>query len=256
MSVWLDGIGLESVDSTIKIKSVLIGATDTSEITSSNAKYSGVRYLGKMEGTRAIKVSFKILAGDPSKRESILNDVLDWARGTRFEVASRPNQYINVRCTDYPSLEWVRDYASKDITITFTAYDPDFKAVEPTIVNVTTTAGVEATATVIPPGTQDIAFLEAEIKNNGATTMNTATLSVGGRSFVFAALGLAAGKTLVIARDIDCRLAMTIEDVSVLDKRTAASDDDLILIQREANTVSITTANACAVKLSARGQYR
>jgi hypothetical protein len=109
---------------------------------------------------------------------------------------------------------------------------------------------------MVPPGTQDIAFLEAEITNSGGTTMNTATLSVGGRSFVFAALGLAAGKTLIIAYDADHRLTMTIDDVSVLDKRTSASEDDLILIQRETNTVSVTTANVCAVKLTARGQYR
>jgi len=173
-----------------------------------------------------------------------------------LEVSTRPDQYINIRCTEFPSIEFVRDYASKDITITFTAYDPDFKAAQATTENVNTSAGVAASVTIVPPGTQDITFLEAEIKNNGATVMNTATLSVNGRTFVFASLGLAAGKTLIIARDIDCRLLMTIDDVSVMDKRTAASDDDLILNQREANIVSITTANACAVKLSARGQYR
>jgi hypothetical protein len=140
--------------------------------------------------------------------------------------------------------------------IGFTAFDPDFKAKYPTIVSLATAAGVTASASIAPPGTQAITFLEAEIRNDGATTMNTASISVNGRTFAFTGLGLAAGKTLIIARNAQCRLTMAIDGLSVLDKRTAASDDDLILMQRVPNTVSVLNANACAVKLIARGQYR
>ena len=252
----MDGEGFEDINPTIRVKSVLIGATEVTQITSAAAKYSGVRYLGQREETRSIRILFKILDIDPVRREAILCDILDWARGVKLEAVQRPDQYINVYCTEFPSQEMARDYADNELAITFTAYDPDFKSIQPTVVNTTTVAATPKDVTIIPPGTQDITFLEAEITNSGSTTMNTATIAVNGRTFAFSALGLAAGKVLVIARDVDCRLTMTIDSVSVMGKRTDASDDDLVLIQRAANTVTLTTANDCAVKLSARGQYR
>ncbi|NLI20782.1 MAG: hypothetical protein GX418_04460 [Clostridiales bacterium] len=256
MSVWLDGVALESIDPAIRLKGVLIGAVETTEITSQYAKYGGLRYLGQTENSRKVKITFKGLDSDPARREQALCGVLDWARGTRLELLQRPEQYLTVRCTGGPSLELVRDYAAKDITVQFTAFDPDFKAKYPTVATLSAAAGAAATATLTPPGTQDITFLEAEVRNDGETAMNALTLSVGGRSFAYTGLGLAAGKTLLIARDGDGRLTMTADGVSVLDKRTPESDDDLILLQRQMNTVTVLAERACAVKLLARGQYR
>jgi len=257
MSLYLDGIALENLSDAIKVKSVDASAASVTAATAENAKYSGLRYLGLREGCRVVKISFKILATDPQEREQVVCDVLDWARGTKLEIPQRPDQYLNVRCTEYPDLELVRDYANKDIKITFTAYDPDWKACAATLVPLNTSAGVEVSATLSPPGTQDITFLEFEITNNGAAAMEAASVSVNGRTFAFAGLALAAGDTLTVSYDGDRLLKMaTGSGADKLQCRTAGSDDDLTLLQRQANTVTVTTGEDCAVKLMARGQYR
>ncbi len=257
MSLYLDGIALENLSDAIKVKSVDAGAASVTAATAENAKYSGLRYLGLREGSRTVKISFKILATDPQERERIVCDVQDWARGTKLEIPQRPDQYLNVRCTEYPDLELVRDYANKDIKIAFTAYDPDWKARDATMASLGTSAGVEATATLSPPGTQDITFLEFEITNNGAAAMGTAIVSVNGRTFAFAGLALAAGEMLTVSYDGDHRLKMeTDSGANRLQCRTDDSDDDLTLIQRQANTITVTTGEDCTVKLMARGQYR
>jgi hypothetical protein len=68
-------------------------------------------------------------------------------------------------------------------------------------------------------------------------------------------LSLAAGKTAVIAYTDDDLLVIREDGESALDKRTADSDDDLIAITREMNTISITADQDVQAVFSARGRY-
>lgn len=256
MSVWLDGMGLEDISPRVKIKTIEPGAPAMTLKTADNAKYSGVRFLMQKEGSRTVKITFRILEADEQRRENIFSDILAWAHGSRLELADRPGLYLPVLCTAFPVMKNQRDY-SADLTMNFTAFNPAWRAMVPTTTTLKTTAGVSASAYIQPPGTEDATFLEFEVKNTSSGTMNTAAVTVNGRSFSFTGLGLASGGTLAVKYDDDGLLSIvTLGGVSKLHCRTAQSDDDLLLYQCKPNKVAVTTATVADVKLIGRGRYR
>ncbi len=265
MSVWLDGAGLEDISPRVKIKSIEPGVPALTLKTADNAKYGGVRFLSQKEGGRTVKITFHVLEANAERRRRVLEDVTAWALGApgsgpghaaRLEIADEPDKYLGVRCTAFPSLDVRRDYV-EDASVTFTAFDPSWKALHPTTASLKTTAGRAGSAYLTPPGTADTAFLEFEIKSIAAGAMNTAAVTVNGRSFSFAGLALAAGGTLAVRYDDDGRLSIaTLDGMSKLHCRTAQSDDDLLLYQRKPNKVTVTTQTAAEVKLIGRGRYR
>lgn len=256
MSVWLDGMGLEDISPRVKIKTIEPGVPAMTLKTADNAKYSGVRFLMQKEGSRTVKITFRVLEADEQRRENILADILTWTRGSRLELTDRPGLYLPVLCTALPMMKNQRDYTT-DLTMTFTAFNPAWRAMVPTTTTLKTTSGVSASAFIQPTGTEDATFLEFEIKNTSSVTMNTASVAANGRSFAFSGLGLVSGETLAVRYDDDGLLSITtLGGVSKLHCRTAQSDDDLLLYQRKPNKVTVTTATVADVKLIGRGRYR
>ncbi len=256
MSIWLDGMGLEDISPRVKIKTIEPGVPAMTLKTADNAKYGGVRFLMQKEGARTVKIVFRVLEANAERRENILADINAWARGKHMELADRPGLYLPVLCTAFPTMKNQRDY-SADITMTFTAFNPAWRATVPETVTVKTEAGKSAFAYLQPSGTEDATFLEFEIKNTSTGIMNTATVTVNGRSFAFAGLGLVAGGTVAASYDDAGLLSIaTLGGMTKLHCRTAQSNDDLLLYQRQPNKVTVITAVAADVKLIGRGRYR
>ncbi len=273
MSVWLDGAGLEDLSPRIKIKQIEPGACALSQTTAEDAKYSGARFLAQREGARTVKVVFRVLEKDGVRRRQILDDIVAWARGSagagdgpatpgvsgarcsRLEIADEPDKYLPVRCTALPYMRVQQNYA-EDLSVTFTAFRPGWRATVPETVTLQTKAGTPAVAFVNPAGTEELTFLEFELVNRGPGAMQTATVTVNGRWFAFTGLGLAPGKALTASYDLDERLSLSAGGASAMDRRSAQSADDLLLWQRRPNKVTVTTASPADVKLIGRGRYR
>ncbi len=253
--VYLNGQSLNSVYEAVYIIDVQENAPKLRVEAGDNAKYDGLRFLGRAVQTRTVTVIFAVRERNMARRAEIIDAVLDWVADGTLQVNYRPNQQLRVKYTDMPAggsaLQW-----ADAVSVGFTAYDPYWEAVEPTTASLSTSGGTAKKTTLQPVGTADTTFLEFDIKNAGAGTMNTATISVNGRSFSFTSLGLAVGQTLSVAYDQDGYLLIRIGNASAMNKRTGTSDDDLILYQRKPNEVTVTTGAASSVTLKATGRYR
>lgn len=254
--LWLNGIGLESLDPKVKLLNVVEQSPKISVKTTENAKYDGLRRLSRNRTTLSIRVDLTIRDRNYYRRREIFDDVLAWlGDGGLLEAGYRDGQSIRVEVADYPNLSSIKDFANS-CSVLFTAYDPGWRAITPTKATLTTITGTAQKVTIQPPGTEATTFLEFDIKNTGSSVMDTATVSVNGRSLAFTSLGLSAGATLNVAYDADGFLSMRIGTTNVFSKRTAASADDLVVYQRKINEVTVVTATAASVTLKATGRYR
>lgn len=251
----LNGIELESLDGGIKLLDIAESSPQLTTQTADNTKYDGLRLIESKKTQRTIRADFTIRHRGKARRREALDEVLAWlGSGGTLEIDNRDGLQLEVAVTELPSLGSVRDYM-RACSITFTAYDPYWVNALHTKAALTLAANAQGKTTLSPYGTAEMTFLEFDIKNTGASTMNTATVTANGRSFSFAALGLAAGKTLNVFYSAQGYLNMTDGGASVVGKRTAASADDLILYQRKANEIKVTTSTASNVTLKCKGRW-
>lgn len=252
--VRLNGIGLDTLDPRIRVTNVEEEAPKIKITTNTKAKYDGLRVLRRERNSRAILVRFVLWERDKTQRTALLCRVMEWADpGGMLTLGSRSDMQIGVVCDRLP------DFSGRDRTdemeVGFTAYDPYWRGCDPVTVSLDTTAGTAATVTLRPSGTARETFLEFDIKNTGTAAMASANVSVNGMAFALSGLGLNAGQLLTVSYDSNGFLAMGIGGGSVMDKRSAASADDLVLRQRADNPVSVTTSQPARVTLRAWEQW-
>ena len=196
-----------------------------------------------------ITITFMIKEADRAKRQQVIQCVNGWAKSGWLTLSTRPGLRLYVHCTqpvNHTAFTW-----SDDLSLTFTAYDESYWQ---SVLPVTATAsGTAATLHLNPGGTRPCC-LEARITST-SSTVNAVTLTVNGRVFAFERLALAKNKTLVIGYDERHLLYATVDGVSKLSCRTAASADDLWLEPSADNSVRFTAGAACSVTLSAKGEY-
>lgn len=87
-----------------------------------------------------------------------------------------------------------------------------------------------------------------------AATLQNISVGVNGDTITLGALNAAAGSVLLFDRTDGDLLKVTLNGAGVLNHRTAASADDLIL-RPGANTAAWSASVACAVTFSGRGRF-
>ena len=248
----IDGQGLQDIDPTIFITDIQETAPKIRAQTASNALYDGLRLTRMQRQSIAVSVTFAVREYDTARRKAVAQKACEWARDGWLTISDRPGQRLWVICDKLPvitsSLKW-----TDTLTIGFTAYAlPYWQEAHPATAVYT---GANGSAVVTPSGNRDC-YLEAEIIASGGT-VDTLTIAANGRRYMFEGLGLANGQTLSIGySDADHLQYMRIGDASVLSKRTASSDDDLLLHPRRQNTVTISANAAVRATIKARGVWR
>lgn len=249
-----DGIPLASVSASIGILDIQEKPPTIQTVTASRTKADGLRRLYKKKTVRVIAVEFDIFEQDPVLRREILNDVLLWADGKEDKWLSfdyNGNRHLVATCTKYP--EYSAKDPSKSLKMEFTSYDPYWSDDQPTTLSFTTAANTRYTGSVIVGGSAKNCPLCFEVANVGTVSMNSVNVTAGSASITLSGLALAVGAKLVVGYDDDGLMYMRIGSTSVLNKRTDASSDELILEQRAVNTVTVLTSTKANVKLMARG---
>lgn len=245
----LNGVDMLSLDPRLYIEDIEETIKFTAE-TGKRAAYG--QTLTGIPGRDSVTVSvtFKIKERDRTSRQSVIQLVNGWAKSGWLTINTRPYQRLYVTCTqpaNYKVFSW-----SEDMTVAFTAYDEAYwQDAVPARVSL---SGTDASVSVTPRGTR-ACCLQAEITNASGGTVNTLSLAANNSQMAFEGLALAAGKTLVIAYDERHLLTATVDGVSKLSCRTAASADDLWIDPRKANPVRFVAARACSVSLILRGEY-
>ena len=250
---WLNKKSLSAIDPSIYILDIAYESPrfilDMVDKPGKDGKY----FTGRNARSSSVVIPFEIREQDTARRQDVCRRVQAWAMGGGIlTTRDRRDQRLRVICED-PSavssaLKW-----TQPIKITLTAYEQPFWEDEHP--RSATVSGTSANKSLYVPGFGAQTRVEASAKNSSGSTINALTLKAGGTTMSFEGLGLADGETLDIDYDENGLLRIRVGEVSKMSCRTAASDDDLMLITGESGVVSVSADASVTAVFRARGLY-
>lgn len=249
----LNGNQLDELYERIVIRGIELGAQEGSIDAVNLLGGAGQRILRTHAETLSVTVKWamNVPKSDLITRRRIYEDVCKWAKQKGWlTVNFMPDRKLYVESVKFSGAElfdWTAEYA-----ITFTAHSIPFW--QDTVPESVTKTNVSSTSfNMMIPG-QDRTAAEAEFKNTSGTTVTSFSITVDGNTIALAGISLANNKILSIYHEDNGILRIKADGVSVYDKRTAESADDLYA---EPGTVAIsmTAGGAGTLKVSCRGRY-
>ena len=256
--VALNGVQLDSLDNRILVQGVEEAAGK--ENISAVSLFGGVgqritnRHRDYLDVT--VRFSLRIRKDGLAARETLMEAIVAWATaGGWLTINYKADRRLRVVCQQLPTpgdpWNWTSTYS-----IVFRAYAvPYWQQVTPVTAS---GSGTTVTKSVTVAGSEKT-VVDVTYKNNASSSCATFKVTAGGSVIELSSLGLAAGETLSIDHDDDGRLRIRIKNSSdewrsALDKRTAASSDDLWV---NPGTVQVKTVaqRTGAVTVSCAGRY-
>ena len=242
-TVWLNSLSLADVNPAIYITDIAYQAQalryTTNKLLGRDGSYAGKESLD----SNMVSVSFMLRIYDTAQRQQALQDIVRWAIGGGWLATSdRPGQRLRVKATRLPGITSVMRWTDT-LTLEFTAYDqPYWQDVTPQ----TATAQSQGSASLYNPGVRP-AMVEATI--TAGDTLTSVTVTCGDTTIDLTGISLSSGDTVVISYTEDHHLLQIKKGTtSLLDKRTAASSDDLIA-QPGYNTVTCSAGASCQFRV-------
>ena len=250
--VALDGVELSAIAPEIIVTDITHSAPVREVRTSDIAGRNGKLYTRTITSSTGVIVSFEIHTPDVRRRAAIMEDVQRWAMpGGVLTTSDRPDRVLRVVCESLPTIGSAQKWTGS-CSIGFVAYAVPFWEDEaPRRVSITG----NGSKSLFVPGFAASASVEATVKNTGSGAISTVTLTAGDTSMTFAGLALGAGQTMTIAHDARGLLTARVSGTSVLDKRTAASSDELELEPGKNAALSVTTNGTSSTTFEVRGRY-
>ena len=250
--VALDGVELSAIAPEIIVTDITHSAPVREVRTSDIAGRNGKLYTRTITSSTGVIVSFEIHTPDVRRRAAIMEDVQRWAMpGGVLTTSDRPDRVLRVVCESLPTIGSAQKWTGS-CSIGFVAYAVPFWEDEaPRRVSITG----NGSKSLFVPGFAASASVEATVKNTGSGAISTVTLTSGDTSMTFAGLALGAGQTMTIAHDARGLLTARVSGTSVLDKRTAASNDELELEPGKNAALSVTTNGTSSTTFEVRGRY-
>ena len=220
--------------------------------------------LGGADGSRMqrvtrsrLSVSLTILLRerDPMRRQAAYAQVQRWARGGgSLTLTDRPGQRLQVDDVRLSGLGSTQRWTDA-LQLTCIAYNKPYWESEYPAVATLGTAALESSALLTPRGNAASAVVDVDITAVGGT-INALTLTAGDTTMSFAALGLAAGATLTLEHAKSGLLVIRAGTTSKLDKRTAASADELLLTPGLPGLVRYNANASCTAVFRTRGRWQ
>lgn len=251
--VWLNRIGLADIDPAIHIHDVSYGAPNITTNTVERARYNGSRVTRQRMGNSSVTVHFNVHEYDQVRRQDIMHRITAWAMaGGTLTTDDRPDQRLHVVCTSAPSVQSSLKWTARQ-SLEFSAFDqPFWEDVVPKTVVLT---GTSANGQLSGIGSAADPFVEVRAVASG--TITSLSLYAADTMFVLSGISVSSGQALVVSYDDTHTLRIFNENtgVSFLDKRSASSDDDLMIPAGKFSTVSFSSNAAATVTFSVRGLY-
>ncbi len=249
-AVWLNDVSLAGIDPDIYIVDVGYTAVSrqytTSRLAANDGAFAGNEYVQN----NRISVSFMVRKYDTAERQRVIQSIIDWcADGGWVKTSDRIGQRIYCKTTRFPSAASVMGWTDV-LVLEFTAYDYPFWTEETASTVVELNSG-DSTQVYYPCGIRS----DVEAVVTAQAAISAMSITVGDTTFAFANLGVSSGSTINIRYTDDHHiLEVKSGNVSLLDKRTAASDDRLIA-EHGINNVSFTASGSATCKLLIKGVY-
>ena len=255
-NVWLNGIALGSVDASVVVRTVYESEIKNNIAYVANAGQSGRRIASFLRESKIIRVRFSIKGlYNLDDRTRVLDAVNGWASaGGVLQISQRLDQQISVTCIKYAvSAEQMKlpDVYELEFEANVSPY---WEKTNQTILPVITDDN--GSGEIVVPGTAP-AFIEFEATptSEALTSLTvTATSALGTSTIALSGLSVAAESTLIIGHDAHGFLTIFAGSVNLLDKRSAASSDDL-LVSPGTVTVSFAANTEIEAKIKTRGRW-
>lgn len=223
-NAWLNNVALSEVNPDIYVSDIAYQPTmakaNTYAIGKRDGQYSGSE---KYVESNRIVVYFTVRAYKTADRQRVVQDVISWAtKGGWLQCSDRIGQRIYVKMSKAPTVNSVMRWLD-NLSVEFTAYDYPFW-----VSDYPTTATLEngATGSLFLPG---VWRSYAELSVLAASSITDINIKVGNTKLILSGLTMESGDVLKLSyTDENHIMEIKQGNTSVLDKRTAASDDDLI----------------------------
>lgn len=252
----LNGVQLDEIDDRILIQGIECAAGKES-VSAVSVYGAGQRMTGEHRDTIEVNVTFSMLIRrtDLAGRAFLFEKACAWAKsGGWLTLSFRPDRRLRVDYVAMPAMGDITKWTNR-YTFTFRAYNaPWWQQDMPTVIR--TTSVSSATHGIGVTGSMRT-VLDVEFENTSGAAVNTFTFTAGGSSFALESLALADGETLVIDHTDEGILRIRIHGStwrSALDKRTAASSDDLY-VDPGAVTYTMTAGGAGTLTVRCRGRF-
>ena len=248
----LDGVELSAIAPEIIVTDITHNAPVREVRAYDIAGRNGKLYTRTVTSSAGVTVSFEIHTPDVRRRAAIMEDVQRWAMpGGVMTTSDRPDRVLRVVCESLPTIGSAQKWTGIS-SIGFVAYAVPFWEDEtPRRVSITG----NGRKSLFVPGFAAPASVEAMVKNTGSGAISSVTLTAGETSMTFNGISLEAGQTMTLAHDARGLLTAHIGEESVLNKRTAASSDELELEPGRNATLTAATDGTASTVFEVRGRY-
>ena len=246
---YLNDVALSSLDTSIYITdiaySVVTPQINTVRLSGRNGAYSSGNYVQE----NRIAQSLMVRQYSTQNRQTVIGAIIAWASKPGWlKTSDRANQKIYVKCSKYPAVTSALRWTDV-LSLEFVAYDYPFWVDE--IPNKETiTSGNECD--VFVPGAYPT---DVEAVITPSATITSLHIECGDTFLELSGISVPANQTITISYTDDHHiLSIESNEVSLLNKRTPESSDDLVL-NPGTNTVSFTANASATCTLIIKGVY-
>lgn len=248
IDVWMDGVALSTVGP-ILVRQVYEDPP-TLEISNGErpGRYGQRKLLVKRQSLQvAVECQIRELY-DLAARSKIRDEIYRWASGSVLQLSNHPGRRLHCYLSADPALGEVRDYTSA-IRLEFTADEIPFW--EDDTPERLTMSGTENEGDLLIQGTVPS---PVSMTATAGDTLTEFSVTAGGSTIVLTGLSIAQDGVLTFERDAVDNLMIRSGSTVLLNKRSAASADDL-MAGPGPTAVSFTADASCEVVFSARGRW-
>ena len=258
--VSLGGVQLDEIDERILIKAVEVGAGKETVTAVSTGSGDGTRVTGKRRDSVEVQVKFSmnIRRDNMEARGELLEQINAWAlQGGWLRVNYKPNRRLWADEVAVPGEGdlWKR---LTEYTITFRAHAVPYWTEETP--GTGSTGVASAAAGSLMTGGSAEAVADAILENRSGAMINSASITIAGKTMTFASLGLDGSERLEIDHVITQGknvIRIRIRNAqgqyrSVLEKR---SGPDEFTVKPGDTAFSFEAQRACRLTVNVRGRY-
>ena len=241
-SVTLNNVSMSSLNANLYISDISYAPAEEEISVARFAGRSGGLVTHRRKNQASVTISFELHIYGTAARQDACAAVIAWAKdGGVLKTGDRSGQYLQCVCTKLPSVESALRWTDA-LTVEFTAYAIPYWQ------NVTATAAtITGTGTLNVPGNGGKAMVDAEI--TASASLTSLSISVGDTTIALSGISLSSGDKVKITHDENGILSIKKGTTSLLNKRTAASSDDLLAVCGAANTITVSANASAAVSV-------
>lgn len=247
--VFLNGVSLSSISPEILILDIQYPPTTIRNESFSLARRQGERISRRYIASNSVSVSFEIQSYDVQVRQSILSQIVKWAKnGGVLQTNDRLGQRLRCICESFPSITSAKN-RTQEMQIVFSAHSlPFWEDVNPATLTLT---GANTSGSLYVPGNVDGAFVEVTATANGA--LASIQFTAGSTNLTLSGINIASGGKIIIAYNDNMIQSIKTGNTSLLSKRTG--NDDLLVNSGETSTFGVVANVACSVEYRVRGLW-